>query len=142
MTKNAAEPAVQYLQMDKSYKAVIKRGNDYNIIQDTVLFTVPDLEEIYRQMETVLPKKSISRSRENIEAVIPDIVDIRTWMEKDGLYYIVGSNSYGTDGKFLRATPVRKVSARLGSELFFWSCCQRWQCRLYGISNTQYIRFL
>lgn len=45
MTKNAAEPAVQYLQMDKSYKAVIKRGNDYNIIQDTVLFTVPDLEE-------------------------------------------------------------------------------------------------
>lgn len=119
VTKNAAEPAVQYLQMDKSYKAVIKRGNDYNIIQDTVLFTVPDLEGIHRQMETVLPKKSISRSRENIEAVIPDIVDIRTWMEKDGLYYIVGSNSYGTDGKFLRATPVRKVSVRPGSELFF-----------------------
>lgn len=119
LTGNEAEPAVQILQMDKSYKTVIKKGKDYNVIQDTTLFTIPNLEEIYHQMETVPPKKSISRSRENIENVLPDIVDIRTWMEKGCLYYIVGNNSYGMDGKFLRATPVRKVIARPGSELFF-----------------------
>lgn len=119
LTGNEAEPAVQILQMDKSYKTVIKKGKDYNVIQDTTLFTIPNLEEIYHQMETVPPKKSISRSRENIENVLPDIVDIRTWMEKGCLYYIVGNNSYGMDGKFLRATPVRKVIAKPGSELFF-----------------------
>ena len=119
LTGNEAEPAVQILQMDKSYNTVIKKRKDYNVIQDTTLFTIPNLEEIYHQMETVPPKKSISRSRKNIENVLPDIVDIRTWMEKGCLYYIVGNNSYGMDGKFLRATPVRKVIARPGSELFF-----------------------
>ena len=99
--------------------AKIRKNIRYNVIQDTTLFTIPNLEEIYHQMETVPPKKSISRSRENIENVLPDIVDIRTWMEKGCLYYIVGNNSYGMDGKFLRATPVRKVIARPGSELFF-----------------------
>lgn len=119
LTDNEAEPAVQILQMDKSYHVVIRKEKDYNVIQDTALFTIPDLDKIYQQMETVPPKKSISRSRENVENVLPDIVDIRTWMENGCLYYIVGNNSYGMDGKFLRATSVRKVIGRPGSELFF-----------------------
>ena len=56
--------------MDKSYHVVIRKEKDYNVIQDTALFTIPDLDKIYQQMETVPPKKSISRSRENVENVL------------------------------------------------------------------------
>lgn len=111
--------AARYLQMDSSYKIVMVKGSDINIIQDTDFFTIPDLNEIFTQMNYVPKKKSISRSRENIERVIPDIVDIRSWEKNGDMYYIVGNNSYGTDGKFPKATPVRKVSPRPGSELFF-----------------------
>ena len=96
---------------------VVKKGEDINVIHNTNLRTIPEIELIKDRLKNGDNKL---RNKESREELFPAITDIKSFAENEhSLYYFSGIIGAGMRNVIPTAVNIRMVDAYRFSKLFF-----------------------
>ena len=101
----------------ENVKGIIKTANsDINIIKDTGLITLPEMDEIEKLFNEGDNKL---RGRERREALLSSCLDIKLYNENDAEYYFVGTVGEGMRPKINRAANIRRIEGYKDAPIMF-----------------------
>lgn len=87
-----------------------------NVIKDSGLFTIPEIDEISKLLECGDNKL---RGKVRREELLSSCLDIKKYEAKDRCYYLVGTIGEGMRPNIQRASLIRSVEGYNGSEVIF-----------------------
>ena len=98
-------------------KGIVRFGNgEINIIEDTDLFTIPEIFSIKNELKN---NKPISRGKESRDELLSAVLDIKLCREEGSDQYFVGTIGSGMRSKVERASLIRKIKGYNGSVSHF-----------------------
>lgn len=116
---------------DKETKGiVINQDGEINVIKDTGLFTVPQIEQIKSHL-TIGDNKLRSKAKE--DELLSACLDIKYLpLSEEAAYYFVGTIGDGMQAKISDSCLIRKVETHENSSLFFY--------QLLPLMNITFVR--
>lgn len=97
-------------------KGIVRFENgEINIIEDTDLFTIPEIFSIKNELNN----KSISRGKESRDELLSSILDIKLCREEESDQYFVGTIGSGMRSRVEKASLIRKIKGYNGSVSHF-----------------------
>lgn len=101
----------------ETIKGIIKtNGGQVNVIKDTSLYTIPEIDEIYKYLSSGDNKL---RGKEKREELMSSLLDIKLFEEDTAKYYFVGTIGDGMKDNIQRASVIRKIEGYNGSDIMF-----------------------
>ena len=101
----------------ENVRGIIRLQNgEINIIKDTGLIGIPDIERICQELSTGNTKLRGKSAREEL---MSSILDIKSFVRDDGRYYLVGTIGEGMRYTLNWATNIRKIESYKGAPLFY-----------------------
>lgn len=101
----------------ENVRGIIRLQNgEINIIKDTGLIGIPDIERICHELSTGNTKLRGKSAREEL---MSSILDIKSFVRVDGRYYLVGTIGEGMRYTLNWATNIRKIESYKGAPLFY-----------------------
>lgn len=102
---------------DSSIRGVIKfPSGDINVIRDTSIFTIPELEQIKKELDK---GNTNLRGKESRNTLLTSILDIKAYRKNEKLYYFSGVIGGNMQSDIQFATNVREVSPYEQSNILF-----------------------
>lgn len=114
---NQYSECVNIFEDNPTVCGIIKRENgDINIISDTQLITIPEIEELRRELSAGNTKL---RGKSKRDELLSSILDIKLFDEGSSKYYFSGTIGEGMRAKVVTATNIRKITPYKNAELIF-----------------------
>ncbi len=115
---------------EKSIRGIVKfPGGEINIIRDSMLFTIPQLELIKNKLQS---GDTYLRNREARNSLLTAILDIKGYSKDNKMYYFAGIIGEGMQTKIDCAVNIREIQSFKNSKLFFE--------RLLPLMNVIFVR--
>lgn len=101
----------------ENVKGIIKTAEgDINVIKDTSLFTLPEMDKI----QTLLSEGDNKlRGKNRREELLLSCLDIKLFEENSNQYYFVGTIGDGMQANIQRASVIRKIEGYNGASIMF-----------------------
>ena len=116
--------------LKKSIRGIVKFSNgDINIIRDSSLFMVPELELIKNELQS---GNNYLRNRKTRDSLLTSILDIKGYNKDGKMYYFAGVIGEGMQAKIERAVNIREIQPYNNSKLFFE--------KLLPLMNVNFVR--
>ena len=113
----------------ENIKGIIRTSNgEINIIKDTGLITLPEMEEIEKLLSQGDNKL---RGKERRESLLASCLDIKMYEESDAEYYFVGTIGEGMRWNIHRAANIRRIEGHKDAPLMF--------DKLLGLMNVTFV---
>ncbi len=100
----------------ENIKGIIKIGKTINVIKDSGMFTLPEINEIQARLSEGDNKL---RGKERREELLQSCLDIKLFEEDGNQYYFVGTIGEGMRWNIQRASVVRKIEGYNGAPVMF-----------------------
>lgn len=113
----------------ENIKGIIRTSNgEINIIKDTGLITLPEMEEIEKLLSQGDNKL---RGKERRESLLSSCLDIKLYKENDAEYYFVGTIGEGMRWNIHRAANIRRIEGYGDARVMFEE--------LLGLMNVTFV---